>query len=137
MSSKLKISFFKKSVLSVLLLTTSIFNLHCSSWSESFGQSKLEGAEFGKVTDQNGCMKESLLRSEEFGNFNLKEATKTRFFLQECLKTSSVVPGFCKDVPGKHSPFLKKWQKKNCRGEKNEVACRGIYDEKHGYCRFR
>ena len=52
-------------------------------------QAKVDGREFGKTTDQNGCMEKGFLR----------DATGGSGFVGECLKSSKPISDFCDGVP--------------------------------------
>lgn len=55
------------------------------------------GLEFGKGTDEYGCVKEAAARINQAQS--IKGAALTGAFLEACLKTSAATPGFCDDVP--------------------------------------
>ncbi len=67
--------------------------------SESAKSTVLEGAKFGRTTDQNGCVQEALNRLKSDDSFNGQ--LNAGIFLEGCNRTSAPVAGFCDGVPGK------------------------------------
>ena len=60
---------------------------------------QVEGREFAKTTDQNGCMKEGLNRAKAATTFEFKRGQINSAFVRACLESSRPVPGFCDGIP--------------------------------------
>ena len=72
-----------------------------------------EGREFGRNTDNQGCVDESLSRYKK--EPGLGSAISANIFTKTCLETSRPTSGFCTDVP-KITEFMKsaEWRKSQC-----------------------
>lgn len=92
-------------------------------------QARVDGREFGKTTDQNGCMEKGFLTEEYL----------VSGFVGECLKSSKPIPDFCDGVPG--YAFGKweegeKWVNEGCKKVgHNSRSCRDTFNAKRGFCR--
>lgn len=62
-------------------------------------QSKVQGAEFGKTTDYEGCQKEGISRARNLGLYEINESVKAQYFVAGCLETSSPSADFCRSAP--------------------------------------
>lgn len=82
------------------------------------------GREFGKTTDQNGCMEKGVALPNGF--------FKKWSFTSGCLRTSRPSPDFCKDVPG----YDYKWGDEQCKkvGD-NKDSCIQAFYSKQFFCR--
>jgi hypothetical protein len=58
-----------------------------------------EGREFGKTTDQQGCMREGLTRAKTMSTFELKAGQINSAFVKACLESSRPALGFCDGIP--------------------------------------
>ena len=58
-----------------------------------------EGREFGKTTDQQGCMREGLTRAKANSTFEFKAGQINSAFVKACLESSRPAPGFCDGIP--------------------------------------
>src|SRR5260370_31954710 len=67
--------------------------------SRAYEAKEAEGREFGKTTDQNGCMKEGLSRAKAATTFEYKRGQINSAFVRACLESSRPVPGFCDGMP--------------------------------------
>ena len=87
-------------------------------------QAHLDGREFGKTTDQNGCMEKGFALPNDFLN--------KMSFTSGCLRTSRPTPDFCKGV----SYFERKWADEQCKkvGD-NKDSCIQAFDAKRHFCR--
>jgi len=91
-------------------------------------QAKVEGREFGKTTDQNGCMEKGFLR--EAGEFY-----RSIGFVEECLKSSKPIPDFCDGVP-LESSVLDKWEEEQCKKiGQNTKSCDYAFYAKKTFCK--
>jgi len=72
-----------------------------------------EGREFGRNTDNQGCVDETISRYKKEPGFTA--VISNSLFTRACLETSRPTPGFCTDVP-KVSEFMKsaEWRKSQC-----------------------
>lgn len=72
-----------------------------------------EGHDFGRTTDNKGCVDESLARYKKEPGFT--NVIATNLFNKACLETSRPTPGFCNEVP-KITEFMKsaQWRKSQC-----------------------
>ena len=73
-----------------------------------------EGRDFGRNTDNQGCVDESMSRYKKEPGFT--SAISTSIFTRACLDASRATPGFCSDVP-KPTEFIKsgQWRVEQCR----------------------
>jgi len=73
-----------------------------------------EGRDFGRNTDNQGCVDESMSRYKKEPGFT--SAISTSLFTRACLDASRATPGFCSDVP-KPTEFIKsgQWRVEQCR----------------------
>ncbi len=73
-----------------------------------------EGRDFGRNTDNQGCVDESISRYKKEPGFT--SAISTSLFTRACLDASRATPGFCSDVP-KPTEFIKssQWRVEQCR----------------------
>src|SRR5688572_20608130 len=92
-----------------------------------------EGNKFGKTTDQNGCLKQGLLRMADVKEPTINQLASNGRFVNECLDTSKPSPDFCKDVP---KVIVRDWIHKQCEliGSKNDAVCYVVFDEKTTFC---
>jgi hypothetical protein len=72
-----------------------------------------EGREYGRTTDNQGCINESLSRYKK--EPGLGSAISANLFTKTCLAASRPTSGFCTDVP-KITEFMKsaEWRKSQC-----------------------
>ncbi len=91
-------------------------------------QARVDGREFGKTTDQNGCIEKGFLR----------EATGVSGFVSECLESSKLIPDFCDGVPGFSDGKLEDsgWEDEQCKkvGHNNR-SCSQIFNVKRHFCK--
>jgi hypothetical protein len=95
-------------------------------------QARIDGREFGKTADQNGCIEKGFLLKET--NRYLNEA-----FVEDCLKSSKPIPDFCDGVPIGFSNY--KWEVENWEDEQckkvghNTKSCISAFNVKRWFCR--
>lgn len=92
-------------------------------------QAEIEGREFGKTTDQNGCMEKGFLGKGAVGSG----------FVKGCLKSSKPIPDFCDGVPLGYDPDkakdISKWLDEQCKkGGHNERSCLDTFIIKRDFC---
>jgi hypothetical protein len=83
-----------------------------------------EGREYGRSTDNQGCVDENISRYKKDPGFS--SAISASLFNKACLEASRATPGFCNDVP-KTTEFLKS-------GEWRAAQCRRVDLAKDSYC---
>ncbi len=91
---------------------------------------KAEGAEFGKTTDQNGCMEKTYLREVRTDSFD----TSNHDFAKACIKASRPTPNFCDGVP---LMLDRDWFQAQCKtAGQNHDSCIDAYTAKRDFCRL-
>lgn len=72
-----------------------------------------EGREFGRTSDNQGCVDETISRYRKDRGFTA--AISSGLFESACLETSRPTPGFCDDVP-KSTEFMRsgEWRAEQC-----------------------
>lgn len=94
-----------------------------------------EGTEFGKGSDNQGCLDETVRRYKE--DPGLSSAISTSIFVRTCLQASRPTPGFCADVP-KVNEFMKTAQWRVAQCEKVNLArdhyCQQLFQPVQEYC---
>lgn len=73
-----------------------------------------EGKDFGRKSDNQGCVDESISRYKKEPGFS--SSISTSIFMQTCLQNSRPTPGFCDEVP-RQTEFMKsaQWRVDQCR----------------------
>lgn len=73
-----------------------------------------EGREFGRGSDNQGCVDESVSRYKKEPGFT--SVISNGIFLRVCLESSRPTPGFCDDVP-RQTEFIKsaQWRLSQCQ----------------------
>ena len=79
-----------------------------------------EGRDFGRNSDNQGCVDESISRYKKEPGFT--SAISNSLFMRSCLDSSRATPGFCTDVP-KTTEFIKsgQWRVEQCRTHRSFV----------------
>lgn len=95
-----------------------------------------EGNNFGKTTDQNGCLQKGLSRMDDVKNPTITQLAVNGRFVNECLEVSKPVANFCQNVP---KVFVREWINEQCKmvGRKDDSICYVVFDEKTTYCTFK
>ena len=107
---------------------------HSGEFLEKTKQSMADGQRFGRKTDNQGCMTETVSRYKQSPGFSA--AISTQLFLQGCLQASHQTPGFCDGVP-KPTDFVKGalWQKQQCaQHDLRDSYCPQIFAQVQSYC---
>jgi hypothetical protein len=98
-------------------------------------QSNTEGREFGRTTDNQGCVDENISRYKKDPGFS--SAISASLFTKACLEASRATPGFCNDVP-KTTEFLKsgKWRAAQCIRVDlaKDSYCQQLFQPVQEYC---
>lgn len=99
-----------------------------------------EGNNFGRGTDNQGCVDESLVRYKKEPGFT--GVLSNTIFMNTCLIASRPTPGFCDEVP-RQMEFMKsaEWKLKQCRlaGLQSDKNCQNLFTPVQQFCeeRFR
>ena len=93
-------------------------------------QAEVDGREFGKTTDQNGCLEKGFLTEEYL----------VSGFVKGCLKSSKPIPDFCDGVPLGYDPGkakdISKWLDERCKKDgHNGRSCLDTFIVKRDFCR--
>lgn len=101
--------------------------------------SEVEGHDFGKTTDQRGCMKEGLARATTSNDFKPKLGIVRGTFIRACLESSRPAPGFCDGVPKRSlaNPSNYDWTIQQCekiRMDSSKTGCKLVFDEQARFC---
>lgn len=92
----------------------------------------VQGPEFGKTTDQNGCIAEGLARLKGVAKPSISQISANDMFVRGCFETAKPVTEFCRDVP---SVPYSDWVAGECRKIGNrDASCPGVMDAKHTFC---
>lgn len=102
---------------------------------EAGKQTLAEGQEYGRRTDNEGCLNEAVARHNRSDGF--KETIKTNLFLRTCLEASRPTQGFCDGVPHQ-TEFVKavEWQMQQCAryNLKTEKQCGQLFQQVQQFC---
>ncbi|MBV9927820.1 MAG: hypothetical protein JOZ96_22565 [Acidobacteria bacterium] len=102
---------------------------------ESGKQTYNEGVEYGRRTDNEGCLNEAAARHARGEGFT--DLLKTNLFLRACLEKSRPTPGFCDEVP-RQTEFMKAvaWQQRQCQryGLSPEKQCGQLFQQVQQFC---
>jgi len=94
-----------------------------------------EGRDFGRNTDNQGCVDESMSRYKKEPGFT--SAISTSLFTRACLDASRATPGFCSDVP-KPTEFIKsgQWRVEQCRRVdlSKDSYCQQLFQPVQEFC---
>ncbi len=92
-----------------------------------------EGTEFGKTTDQQGCIKEGVARGKKITD--ITSQVGNRDFVKGCLRSSQTSPGFCDNVPSIMGKMFTDWEAQQCEKIRSPtVACQDVMKEVILYC---
>jgi hypothetical protein len=101
-------------------------------------QAMEEGQEYGRRTDDVGCLNEAVARQARVTGF--RDMLKNNFFMRSCLEVARPTPGFCEGVPGRLE-FAKSigWQAQQCKryGLGPEQQCSQFFQQLQQYCEER
>jgi hypothetical protein len=94
-----------------------------------------EGRAYGRTTDNQGCVDESLARYKRDPGFG--SVIATNLFDTACLDASRATPGFCSDVP-KETEFIKsgQWRAEQCRRVdlSSDSYCQQLFQPVQQFC---
>jgi hypothetical protein len=105
---------------------------------EAANHSMDEGREYGRRTDNKGCVDEAVARHKRVGG--LGDMIGNGIFFRGCLDASRATPGFCDDVPTRLE-FMKsaRWQLDECKryGLTPESQCGQLFQQVQQFCEER
>lgn len=105
---------------------------------ETTKQSVAEGREYGRLTDNEGCVNEAVARQSR--SEGIADLFKNTLFLRPCLEASRPTPGFCDTVP-RQTEFMKSigWQQRQCQryGLPPEKQCGQLFGQVQQFCELR
>jgi hypothetical protein len=94
-----------------------------------------EGRDFGRKTDNQGCVDESISRYKK--EPGLTSTISNAIFMRGCLESSSPTRGFCDDVP-RQTEFIKtaQWRISQCRRVdlEKDSNCRNLFAPVQQFC---
>ena len=94
-----------------------------------------EGRNFGRSSDNQGCVDESISRYKKEPGFG--SALSNSIFMQSCLDSSRPTPNFCTDVP-KATEFMKsaQWRVDQCRkiDLSSDSYCQQLFQPVQQFC---
>lgn len=93
-------------------------------------QAKNAGREFGRTTDQNGCIEKGFSLKTEIKSFD-KVILE---YVGECLQSSEATPNFCDGVP--EEDYISGWNDKQCEKAPIDAPCHDTMYAKQSFCRF-
>jgi len=105
---------------------------------ETTKQSVAEGREYGRLTDNEGCVNEAVARQSR--SEGISDLFKTTLFLRPCLEASRPTPGFCDAVP-RQTEFMKSigWRQQQCQryGLSSDKQCGQLFGQVQQFCELR
>ena len=94
-----------------------------------------EGVEYGRRTDNEGCLNEAVARQARAEGFT--DLIKNNVFMRACLSASRPTQGFCDAVP-RRTEFMKSigWQQEQCQryGLSPEKQCNQLFSQMQQFC---
>lgn len=97
-----------------------------------------EGRDFGRNSDNQGCVDESISRYKADPGFTT--TISTTIFMRICLDESRPTPGFCDDVP-RQTEFIKtaQWRIEQCRrvNLSRDNNCQNLFTPIQQFCEAR
>ena len=97
-----------------------------------------EGVEYGRRTDNEGCLNEAVARQARADGFTAM--IKNNVFTRACLEASRPTPTFCDGVP-RQTEFMKAiaWQQQQCQryGLSAEQQCSQLFSQVQHFCELR
>src|SRR6185295_11625189 len=126
----------------ILILVVAVIGVGVYWWSRNKdallakGKEEMEqGQAFGRGSDNQGCVDESITRYKKEPGF--RTAVGTNLFLNFCLRSSQPTPGFCDEVP-KQTEFIKsgQWRVAQCKevGLSGDNYCQQLFSAVQNFC---
>jgi hypothetical protein len=102
---------------------------------EAGKQTVAEGQEYGRRTDNEGCLDEAVARHGR--SEGITDVIKINIFLRACLDASRPTPGFCDTVP-QPTEFIRsaQWRVEECKrhGLSTERQCDQLFQQVQQFC---
>lgn len=100
---------------------------------------KIEGANFGKTTDQAGCLAEGLRRSKTVSLLSpFKDKNQLAVFVRSCLPESRPTENFCRTVPASYNfGYIEKWKTEQCEKaglSEESTGCAFVFEQHIQFC---
>lgn len=95
------------------------------------------GVEYGKKTDQQGCIDEGLRRARSSTYTDLSGGLSSQIFVESCLKNAKPVQDFCSGVPSFWDINDTKWMVEQCHKvgmDERKTGCASVFAGKHSFC---
>lgn len=101
---------------------------------EGAKRSETEGKDFGKNTDEAGCLKEALARNKK--NSSITNIVSINVFLGKCLESSEPTPAFCENTPSRDdNEATKAWTARKCaEAGQSGLTCEAIFQVVRAHC---
>ncbi|MFM9903254.1 MAG: hypothetical protein ACKVQJ_01635 [Pyrinomonadaceae bacterium] len=116
----------------VIFAGVGYFILSDKEGSKMYSDAVAQGPEFGKTTDQNGCMNEGFARLKGVADPTIAQLSANRMFVRGCFETARPIADFCTNVPS--IPFSD-WVRSECKKlGKSDAACLNVMDCRHSFC---
>jgi hypothetical protein len=99
---------------------------------------EIEGREFGKKTDETGCMNEGLARAKGMKAWEVSSNVDNQAFVEECLKSSRPITGFCDNVPSVWKLKDNDLEREQCEKVGMDVfqtGCTAVFHARLSFCR--
>jgi hypothetical protein len=97
-----------------------------------------EGRDFGRDSDNQGCVDQSVSRYKK--EPGVGSAISTSLFMRACLQSSKPTPGFCSEVP-RQTEFIKsaEWKLSQCRhfDLSSDRNCNNLFAPVQQFCEER
>jgi hypothetical protein len=109
------------------------------NYRKSVAEKEIEGANFGKTTDEAGCLSEGLKRSENITLVSpMVDQAKLEHFVKGCLPVSRPTKDFCEQVPADYAlPVIEHWKSRKCLeaglGEASS-GCDYVFEQQINFC---
>src|SRR3712207_2505722 len=108
-----------------------VFRAYGPGLLEAGKQTYGEGVEYGRRTDNEGCLNEAVARQARAAGF--ADMIKNNVFMRACLEASRPTPGFCDGVP-RQTEFMKSvgWQQQQCQryGLSPQQQCGQLFSQR-------
>jgi len=104
---------------------------------ESVKADEQAGSEYGKATDQQGCIVEGLRRSRGHYLTDYQAGNAVKAFTDMCLKNAKPTESFCAGVPSYGISEGRKWANNECGKagyDESATTCVFVFLSKHGFC---
>ena len=105
------------------------------AWMARAKEVATEGRDFGRGTDNHGCVNESIARYKK--DPGISSVISNSVFMRPCLEASRPTSGFCDSVP-KQTEFIKtaQWRLEQCRQVdlSSDSNCQNLFTPVQQFC---